>query len=94
MSSRKLVVSTRLARFDPSGLKFQAGGEIRRRLDKDRQFLAFFERETEQLPDLYVDLMRKDLGLLWDWLPEGALHHDPNAYAKWERSRQASGILP
>jgi hypothetical protein len=67
--------------------------EVRRRLDKDRQFLAFFEQETEQLPGLYLDLLRKDLGLLWEWLPEGALHHDPNAYAKWERSRQASGIL-
>jgi hypothetical protein len=68
--------------------------EVRRRLDKDRQFLAFFKQETEQLPHLYVDLIRQDLGLLWDWLPVGALHHDPNAYSKWERSRQASGILP
>jgi len=68
--------------------------EVRRRFDKDRQFLAFFEQETDQLPPLYVELMRKDLGLLWEWLPDGALHHDPNAYSKWERSRQVSGILP
>ena len=67
--------------------------EVRRLLDKDRQFLAFFEQETEQLPALYLDLVRKDLGLLWEWLPEGALHHDPNAYSNWERSKQASGIL-
>jgi len=30
--------------------------------------------------------VRKDLGLLWEWLPEGALDHDPNAYSKSERS--------
>jgi hypothetical protein len=68
--------------------------EVRRRLDKDRQFLAFFEQETGQLPPLYVELMRNDLGLLWEWLPDGAQHHDPKAYSKWERSRQVSGILP
>jgi hypothetical protein len=32
-----------------------------------------------------VDLVRKDLGPLWRWLPQGALYHDPNAYLKSER---------
>jgi hypothetical protein len=67
--------------------------EIRRRLDKDRQFLPYFERETSELPQFYIDLVRKDLGSLWEWLPDGALDHDPDAYSKSERSRQASGIL-
>jgi hypothetical protein len=31
--------------------------------------------------------MRKDLGSLWEWLPEGALDHDPNAYSKTERAQ-------
>jgi hypothetical protein len=68
--------------------------DVRRRMDKDRQFRAFFEQETEQLPQFYLDLVRKDLGLLWEWLPQGALHHDPNAYSKSERNRQPLGILP
>jgi hypothetical protein len=25
-------------------------------------------------------------GLLWEWLPKGALDHDPNAYSKSDRS--------
>ena len=66
--------------------------DIRRRLDTDRQFLSYFEQETTKLPGFYLDLVRKDLGLLWEWLPDGALDHDPNAYSKSERSRQASGI--
>src|ERR1700730_8810247 len=49
-------------------------GDIRRRLDKDRQFLPYFEQETTELPQFYLNLVRKDLGLLWEWLPEGALH--------------------
>jgi hypothetical protein len=67
--------------------------DIRRRLDKDRQFLPYFELETNELPQFYLNLVRKDLGLLWEWLPKGALHHDPNAYSKSEPSRQASNIL-
>jgi hypothetical protein len=32
------------------------------------------------------------LGLLWEWLPEGALDHDPSAYSKSEPPRPASAI--
>lgn len=56
--------------------------EVRRRLDSDLQFRSYFEQETTELPQFYIDLARKDLGPLWQWLPDGALHHDPNAYLK------------
>jgi hypothetical protein len=32
------------------------------------------------------------LGLLWEWLPEGALDHDPNAYAESERNNTTDGL--
>jgi hypothetical protein len=53
-------------------------------MDRDPQFLPYFEQATTELPHYYFDLVRKDLGLLWDWLPEGALDHDPNAYSMSE----------
>lgn len=56
--------------------------EVRRRLDSDRQLRRYFEQETTELPQFYVDLARKDLGALWEWLPDGAMNHDPNAYLK------------
>ncbi len=56
--------------------------EVRRRLDTDRPFRRYFERETTELPQFYVDLARKDMGPLWEWLPKGAMEHDPNAYLK------------
>jgi len=56
--------------------------EVRRRLDADPQFPRYFEQESTELPQFYVDLARKDLGPLWEWLPEGAMNHDPNAYLK------------
>jgi hypothetical protein len=37
------------------------------------------------LPRFYRELMRRDLGPLWKWLPQGALEHDPNAYLASER---------
>jgi hypothetical protein len=61
--------------------------EIRRRLDSDRQFRPYFEQETTELPRFYVDMVRRTLGPLWQWLPEGALHHDPHAYLKAARPR-------
>jgi hypothetical protein len=54
--------------------------EIRRRLDTDRALRRFFEQETTELPQYFVERIRKDLGEFWDWLPDGAIYHNPNAY--------------
>ncbi len=54
--------------------------DVRRRLDEDVAYRRFFEQETDEVPQLFIDIIKKDLGPLWEWLPEGALYHDPNAY--------------
>ncbi|HMF15285.1 MAG TPA: hypothetical protein VKE94_23385, partial [Gemmataceae bacterium] len=64
---------------------------ILRRLETDRSFRSYFERETTDLPRFYVDTVRRDLGPLWSWLPEKALYHDPDAYLASERSRLRLG---
>lgn len=53
--------------------------KMRRWLDEP-DFRAFFEGETDVLPQRFVDIIQEHLGPLWDWLPEDALYHDPNAY--------------
>jgi hypothetical protein len=71
--------------------------EIRRRLDEDRQFRPFFEQDTVTLPGFYTDMVRKDLGPLWHWLPRGGLYHDQNAYLASEQPaqrRQGESALP
>jgi len=55
---------------------------VRQMLDQDPTFLPYFDGESESLPQFYVDRVKRDLGGLWDHLPEGALYHDPNAYLK------------
>jgi len=46
---------------------------------------AFFEGESDQLPRYYTEIVRRDLGDLWQWLPAGALQHDQQAYLKSSR---------
>jgi hypothetical protein len=53
---------------------------IRKRLDADPEFRPYFEQRSTALPRFYADMVRRDLGPLWKWMPVGALHHDPNAY--------------
>jgi hypothetical protein len=53
---------------------------IRRLLDTDRSVRGFMEGETDQLPGFYADRIRTELGPAYQYLPEGALMHDPNAY--------------
>ncbi len=60
---------------------------VRRMLDTDIHFKRYFEQETAELPAFYSELIRKDLGTLWDWLPAGGMDHDPNAYLKAENDR-------
>lgn len=59
---------------------------LRRLLDTDFELRAFFEGETEQVPRYYTEILRRELGQLWQWLPDGAVHHDHHAYLKAERS--------
>jgi hypothetical protein len=55
---------------------------VRRLLDSDLSMRRFFESETQAVPSFYAERVRRDLGPLWEWLPPGALEHDPNAYLK------------
>lgn len=53
---------------------------VRSLLETDRQVRRYWEGETTVLPDYYLDWMKRDLGPMWEFLPAGALEHDPNAY--------------
>ncbi len=68
--------------------------KIRRLLDEDRAFRDYFEGETSVLPEFYMNMVRKDLGKLWEWLPEGALYHDQNAYYKQEQEKKLNKPAP
>jgi hypothetical protein len=54
--------------------------KILKLLNTDKKFRDYFEQETTELPQFYLNLMKEELGPLWDWLPEGAIFHDQNAY--------------
>ena len=52
--------------------------------DTDQQVRRAWAGESTELPSYFVEWMKRDLGQFWDWLPPGALEHDPNAYLKAE----------
>jgi len=53
---------------------------VRKKLIQDQAFRSYFEGETQLLPAFYKNIIEKDLGIWWQWLPKGALEHNPNAY--------------
>jgi hypothetical protein len=58
---------------------------IRNLLDTDRSVRDFFEGESTQLPEFYRKRIQRDLGPFWQFLPPGAIMHDPLAYLAKER---------
>lgn len=54
--------------------------KVKDKLENDQAFRAYFEQETSVLPEFYLDIIKKDMGYMWDWLPEGAIYHDHKAY--------------
>lgn len=54
--------------------------KLHNRLETDGNFRKYFDQETDVMPQFYIDKIKRDLGSLWEWLPEGALYHDHNAY--------------
>ncbi|UCG75675.1 MAG: radical SAM protein [Gemmatimonadota bacterium] len=64
---------------------------VREALGTDPAMRRFFDGETAEVPSFYVDRLRKELGPAWEWLPEGALQHDPKAYLKKVNAGLAEG---
>jgi len=54
--------------------------QVRKRLIDDNSFRQYFEGESRELPSFFMDIIKRDLGLWWSWLPEGAIYHNSNAY--------------
>lgn len=63
--------------------------QILEQLNSNTRFRDYFEQQTEELPQFYLDMIKKDLGPLWEYLPEGAIYHDQNAYLDTKRERIA-----
>ena len=54
--------------------------QVRQNLIQDRNFRKYFEGESQQLPEFYKNIIKKDLNVWWQWLPETAITHNAYAY--------------
>ncbi len=61
--------------------------EIKRMLEEDKQFRAYFEGESEVLPAFFSNELKRELGPFLKWLPEGAMYHNHRAYLERERQK-------
>jgi hypothetical protein len=62
--------------------------EVLNLLQTDRKFRAFYEQETTEVPQFFLERLQRDLGPLWEWLPKGAVYHDAYAYLKVAQQKQ------
>lgn len=53
---------------------------LRRQMDSDPEVRRFFEDDGAPLPGFFEQRIRRDMGRLSEWLPAGALTHDPNEW--------------
>ena len=67
---------------------------LRGLLDTDKSVRAFMEGETTELPAFYHARIKRDLGPLYQWLPEGSIMHDPLAYLKSTETPVATAPVP
>jgi hypothetical protein len=68
---------------------------VRRLLRMDPTVRRYLEGESSVLPAFYMRQMRDDLGSMWQWLPRGAMSHDPYAFRTEEAAAvSARGITP
>lgn len=57
----------------------EGAGKIRKyrltqeRIVQDASYRTFLEQETTRIPEYMVEMIRRDLGPMWEWLPEGSL---------------------
>ncbi len=65
--------------------------KVREKLIHDRAFRQYFEGETKRLPVFYQNIIEKDLGIWWEWLPQGAIEHNPNMYLQ-KKSKKAIAV--
>ncbi len=60
-------------------------------LQKDLDFQKFVRKETDRVPLCLIDNVKKDLGPMWNWLPNKSLSYDPNILSKQESLLLPSG---
>jgi hypothetical protein len=63
--------------------------QILKQLNSNKDFRKYFEQETTEIPQFYLNIIQKELGPLWEWLPAGAIYHNQNAYLESDVKRIA-----
>jgi hypothetical protein len=72
--------------------RLQYHKNLRHLMDMDRDLRNYMEQETDVIPDFYVNRIDDSLGEFRQFLPEGSIGHDQNAYLKKTEDEKAAKI--
>jgi hypothetical protein len=86
MYRRHKAVPFRYSRWFNLFLSLSVGGSGKKRnvqtilnnLRTKPDFRAFMNRETDKIPDFMIEEVKRDLGPIWEWLPDKTLSQIPN----------------
>jgi hypothetical protein len=86
MYRRHKAVPFRASRWFNLFLSFSVGGSGKKRnvltilknLRTNPDFRSFMNRETDTIPAFMIEQVKKDLGPIWEWLPDKTLSQKPN----------------
>jgi hypothetical protein len=92
MYRRYKAIPVRTARWFTLFLSLSVGGSGKisnvfttlENLRTKPEFRSFMNKESDQIPAFMVEQVRKDLGPMWEWLPDKTLTQRPNILLKSE----------
>jgi len=64
--------------------KIRHVSEILNNLRTKQDFRSFMNKETDQIPAFMIEQVKKDLGPIWEWLPDKTLSQGPKIHSSSE----------
>ena len=64
--------------------KMRNARTILKNLRTKPDFRSFMNRETDKIPAFMIEQVKKDLGPIWEWLPDKTLSQNPNVLLESE----------
>jgi len=52
-------------------------------LRREPDFQSFVKKETNRVPAFLIEKVKKDLGEMWQWLPNKSLSYNPNVISNY-----------
>jgi hypothetical protein len=73
--------------------KIRSLSAILKNLQREPEFRSFVKRETNKIPQFMIETVRKDLGPLWEWLPNKSLSYSSDILSNPLNKKSAESLI-